>query len=323
MKNISLVIFGIIVACILAESGLRFYFSRHINYDMEMWKYATTLKRPVSDKRVHVHLPNKSELLMGVKVNINSQGIRDHEYTYTKPKGIFRILAIGDSFTLGWGVSEDLTFPKLLEQMFNQNSARKTEVINYGVGNYNTEQELAAFLIDGVKYQPDLILLGIYINDAEPVQNNSQDFFTKHSYFAAFVAQRYFQLRSIFSAKYKYGQYYKLFYQGELWDAYTKVIDDFAIQTKKRNIPMLAVILPDLRDLSRNIFEVENHKVLQRFSDNGVTGVSLFNAFSGIKESTVWVAKDDPHPNVLAHKIIADHLITDIRNILNWSRSEK
>ena len=103
-------------------------------------------------------------------VAINSKGIRDYEYDYEKPEGTFRILVIGDSFTQGWGVELEQAYSKRLEEMLNEgaggsNSGTRFEVINAGVPAYGTCEEWVYLAKEGVKYNPDLVILGYYLND--------------------------------------------------------------------------------------------------------------------------------------------------------------
>jgi len=55
-------------------------------------------------------------------------GFRDCEFRAPR-SGRFRVLAIGDSFTLGWGVDREDSWPKLLEQKLIQ-SGRAVEIAN-------------------------------------------------------------------------------------------------------------------------------------------------------------------------------------------------
>jgi hypothetical protein len=48
--------------------------------------------------------PNVRGRFMGQPLLINSQGLRDYEYTRRKEPGTFRIVGVGDSSLFGWGV---------------------------------------------------------------------------------------------------------------------------------------------------------------------------------------------------------------------------
>jgi lysophospholipase L1-like esterase len=90
---------------------------------------------------------------------INSHGLRDREYPYAKPGGTRRILCLGDSYTCGYGVEVDETFPKVMEGLLNATPASHWEVINAGVGSTGTAQQLAYFEAEGCRYGPDLVVL--------------------------------------------------------------------------------------------------------------------------------------------------------------------
>lgn len=192
--------------------GFRAYFSVVQNYDVEMWKYAVSLKKSVDDPRSHVHIPNSSRRIMGASVSINSKGLRDREYSYEKSEGTFRILVLGDSVTFGFGVEMERTYPKLLEKWLNESGKRNYEVINAGVGNYNTLQELSAYELDLFRYRPDMIVLGFYLNDAEKTQKYVENFLSKRSISYAFIVSAWRKIAAVMNPNLRYGEYYSLLY---------------------------------------------------------------------------------------------------------------
>jgi len=169
--NISLVIIGTIIGLLLCEFGLRLY-------------YFGSLKEPLPE--VHLRQPHKTlgwclrpnktafqqTLDYTVKVSINSKGLRDVEHDYKKEEGVFRIVVLGDSFMEAYQVPLEKSFPRLLEKNLNEISPKKVEVINLGVGGYGTAQEYLYLKQEGVKYNPDLVILAFLgCND---VRNNSR-----------------------------------------------------------------------------------------------------------------------------------------------------
>ena len=104
----------------------------------------------------------------GISVDINSHGLRGSEITYEKPINTFRILNLGDSVAMGWGTREEDTYGRQLEQLLNKqsNGVQHYEVINAGVPGWNLENALAYLQAEGLRYEPDLILLDITtVND--------------------------------------------------------------------------------------------------------------------------------------------------------------
>jgi hypothetical protein len=120
LGTLCVVLLTVLLFCALAEAGLRIFYRRSLDFSMEMWKYAVVLKHPVANPQLSFsHAPNRSAFLMGVPVSINSYGLRDREYSVEKPPNVYRIVMLGDSTTLGWGVPEEQTVAKILERELN------------------------------------------------------------------------------------------------------------------------------------------------------------------------------------------------------------
>jgi len=96
----------------------------------------------------------------------NSLGLREDKEYGKKPPGVYRVLSLGDSFAMGVGVELEDTYVKILERLLESATAGiKFEVINAGVPGYNTVQELTYFQEEGLKLEPDLVLLNFYIGN--------------------------------------------------------------------------------------------------------------------------------------------------------------
>ncbi|MGB8338258.1 MAG: GDSL-type esterase/lipase family protein, partial [Burkholderiales bacterium] len=94
----------------------------------------------------------------------NSQGFRGTtEYNISKPAGIFRVLVLGDSVTLGHGVEDGGTFSAVLGRSLSR--TRPTEVINMGVSGFGTAEELIQLREVGLQYQPDVVVVAYFQND--------------------------------------------------------------------------------------------------------------------------------------------------------------
>ena len=104
-----------------------------------------------------------TEIYEGKVLSTNSRGLRgSREYTYEKPDGVIRIVVIGDSFTFGHEVADDETFSHYLAEMLPG-----IEVLNLGVHGYGHGQMLLYLKEEGVKYDPDVVLLGYIDQDVE------------------------------------------------------------------------------------------------------------------------------------------------------------
>src|SRR5580704_8612042 len=113
--SITLMVLSTLVATGLAEGVLRIKNSSMKNYDIEMWRYAKELKVPSADPLLgHDHVRNASAVLESVPIRINEWGLRGGPVSKAPER---RILFLGGSITLGWGVPEDQTVTARVEQI--------------------------------------------------------------------------------------------------------------------------------------------------------------------------------------------------------------
>ena len=254
---------------------------------------------------------------MGVDFRTNSKGLRDREFSYDRAAEKRRILMLGDSLTVGWGVALQDTFSKRIEQLYAAIGI-DAEVINTGVGNYNTIQEVEYFLTRGYKYQPDVVVLNFFVNDAEPLTpERSPSALMRSCYACVFVAGRSDALMRRFFGKMNWYEYYLALYdegRSKGWLDAKDAIRRLADYCKTNRSALLIASLPELH-------EVENYR-LQRITDlvrqttdqYGVAFIDLLPYLKDHSSSTLWVATPDPHPNALAHQLIAQGLFDALRS---------
>ncbi|MHC4083595.1 MAG: SGNH/GDSL hydrolase family protein [Planctomycetota bacterium] len=108
-----------------------------------------------------------------INIRTNSKGIRaDREIPYKRTDGVKRIVLLGDSFGMGYGVNLEDTFSSQMKK-FLQGSEVNSEIVNLGVPAYGNTEELVVLKEEGLKYQPDLVLLAWHPSDySENVQSN-------------------------------------------------------------------------------------------------------------------------------------------------------
>jgi lysophospholipase L1-like esterase len=113
-----------------------------------------------------VHVPNQSGYLDDGLATINELGLRGRTPAIPKPANTFRILAVGDSTTFGWGVGDDETYTDRLQRQLVQTWAnRQPEVINGGVSSYDLRQTVGWLERLIPMMEPDLVLVGFLWND--------------------------------------------------------------------------------------------------------------------------------------------------------------
>jgi hypothetical protein len=130
---------ALVLCLLLAEAFLRIKNSAMTNYDIEMWRYANELKQKSDDPQIDFDHPrSRNALLRSTEIRLNSRGLRGPEIVPLQ-NDQRRILFLGGSITLGWGVAEKDTVEARLERMLND-SGDAAQVLNGSVGNYNAER---------------------------------------------------------------------------------------------------------------------------------------------------------------------------------------
>jgi len=167
--KVALLLFGVLVALATLEGGLRFQYHllpMAVEKEHRFWQYDPLLGWS--------KIPGAEGPLVAYEyqthVRINSQGLRDDEVPYRKPPEEYRILALGDSFTVALEVEKEQVSTEILEKLLS--TKRVTQVINAGTRGYGSDQEYLFLREEGLKYSPDLVLVAFCVND---VLNNSLD----------------------------------------------------------------------------------------------------------------------------------------------------
>lgn len=141
-------------------------------------------------------------------VRINSHGLRDFERGYAKPPDVLRIALLGNSFCEALQVPLEKTVSAELARRLNKCPAvegKKVEVINFGVANFSTTEELLTLRHRVWKYSPDVVVLtfltitDVLGNSFILKQNPSKPYFTRRD--GALILNDSFRDSRIFRAK--------------------------------------------------------------------------------------------------------------------------
>ncbi len=313
IQNLALFIIPIFLFLVIGEIAIRVYTRAHTMYDMEMSRYGKELKIVSANPLIgHVHKPLSKGHLMNVDVRINSDGLRDKEYPVAR-NGARRIAFLGDSLTFGWGVEQDKTFDNALEGILNK--SEPTEIINFGIGNFNTEQEVNLFLEKGLKYKPDQVVVFYFINDAEETPKPSSLSLLEHSEFISFYWAKTRAFLNNISHKKDYTHYYSNLYLSDS-KGWIKSQEAFLLLKKvcrDNNIKLQVVLLPELHVLRDYPFKKEYASVSNFLEAQQIEHLDLTPFFGEeASPSRLWAAPDDAHPNALAHHMIAEYTLNFI-----------
>ena len=313
-------LFGAIMLTLaVGEVAIRVISSHTLIYNIEMAKYARALKqRDPKGEVSHVHVPSRSARLMGVDVTLNSLGHRSRELSNPKMPGSKRILVLGASATMGWGVSVDRVFTSVVEEKLNRTKPFGPdvtfEIANAGIGNYNVYFQLKLLQNQYPIVKPDLVLVQYAITGAEPLTMGRNNWLLQHSFLADYFFDRFQHLRFAGGNNQDLFTFYSQFYKddSEAWKQTQGYLATIRDTTRKDGVPLVIMIIPDIHDLAadspyRDLYA----KMALAFQKLDILTINTFDEFQkhfGADVSKVWIHSDDPHPNASGHALMADAL---------------
>ena len=248
----------------------------------------------------------------------NSLGFRDYEHALDKTPGVFRILIIGDSITKGVGIPDpNLAFPMVLESELGQRGLR-SEVINFGVEGYNTQQEVETLEDKGLRYKPDLVMLAYCMNDRDwPAHHLYLELLQEESGSGAVDAARLSPLLR-HSALYLFLRYRVLdewLTKRRLADTRIKELFDLVQRDtveeyfgvlaglgRKHGFKVLVAVFPYIDDIDNYKHSDQDQWVQALAARHGFAHYNLLSAFRECARQTgQTIAFDDVHPNNIGH----------------------
>jgi hypothetical protein len=175
-RNLALVALGTLGGVLLAEITLRALVSRE---DLLAAPQSVEprppgaeiplgdLLEPDGNSRLVFRLrPRVEGKFKGVPYRANSIGLRGPETTVRKPRGVVRIVGIGDSVMWGWGIAEaDRYLDRAAAALSSPDVS--VEAVNLAVPGYHTVQEVEVLRTRGLAFAPDVVVVGFTGNALE------------------------------------------------------------------------------------------------------------------------------------------------------------
>ncbi len=300
------VVISTAIALGAGEAVLRIKNSSMQNYDIEMWRYAKELKQRSDDPILgHEHIASKSAVLQSVDIRINKYGLRGGPVA-PPAAGKRRILFLGSSVTLGWGVPEDQTLTERLRKMFAA-QGQEVEVLNAGIGNYNSVRYVERFLTKLSDLKPTDIVVHFFLRDAETLDAGGGNVMLRNSELAAtlwIAMARYFSAESKVSLEHHYRAVYQPNAPGFIeMQAALKKLAEYA---RAHQIRIYFAMTPDVHDLVDYKFGYIHDLMRDIAAKDGYTYVDLLPAMRNLTPNVLWSMPGDPHPNGLGHQRMAE-----------------
>ncbi len=109
----------------------------------------------------------------GLDYHINPLGLRGPLVPLARTADTIRIAFLGDSFTFSEGVRHEHSLPEQVARSLRRDCpGEAVEVINGGVGGFDTRQEVALYRHLLMPYRPDVVVVVMGLNDRSPSSVN-------------------------------------------------------------------------------------------------------------------------------------------------------
>ncbi len=262
-------------------------------------------------------------------VYINSNGERGKLYPINKSENTLRMIFIGDSITFGYGVSLNESYPYIIEDKLNKILTKKVESINLAVYAYNTVQQVETLKEKGLKYNPDIVIVGFYIANPEGnytrlmTEKDSLHIFLdklpqfilkgiKNSELIYIVYDSFSNLKNIF--KKNKDPLIEIYNKSvDNWKTFENSINQLESLSKQYNFKVIFVIHPQLYNFEEHKFKYYHNLIKEEIGNKFVViDMADYYKLYSDKELKV-VIQDNVHPNYLGNKIIAEAIINQIK----------
>lgn len=235
-------------------------------------------------------------------------------------------MVVGDSFTWGAGVHHEDAYPDRLEIRLNGvDRKRRFDVVNFSRPGWNTIKAYRVTKKQLRRLDPDLLIVGYMLNDAEPSDwkermrrrrvklrrepsPGASAWLHQHSLLYRTIWERLENTRQRRAFTAVFFQHYT----GESWERCREGLALFQQYAEDHGIPFVLVIFPvfdSQMDESYPYHEL-HETVLAAAEELGIRAFDLRETYGGVDAQRLAVTPFiDAHPNELAHRLAADAIV--------------
>lgn len=252
----------------------------------------------------------------GRRILINSLGLWDEEHAIPKPRDVYRVVLLTGSIANDRGVAYEDRFHEVLERMLAGAApdGRRVEVINVSCEGYNTQQQVRLLERVGLRYEPDLVLVGYMLTSAT-LQNGAYRRVGNSFFLFRFLPLlKRAATGSVCAA-------FAPFHEGYGFNLVVRgALERLALLRQQHHFRVLVAVLPVLEDFADPRCNALYDRVAAVSRAVGFETVRVVDAFRGepferyLKPDGRW---DVCHPNAAGHRRIADALNTAVRATLS------
>lgn len=272
-----------------------------------------------------------------VLVRLDGHGLRERPEVTTlpKPAGQQRVLCLGDSYTFGWGVPEELGWVRRVEDAL-RTAGRDLRTINCGAAGTTCADEYAAALVHRfAALAPDAVVVGLSLNDLIPSAGLAVHGKPGEQGFGDALRGRPRQGPLDLDPSVDWVGYLLALREDEglaaglygdekpfadMWSQGGPQRDLRAMAEfcRARGLPFLVVLWPFLQGLGpgrQYPFARLHDQVAADCAAAGIALVDLWPLLREVPQEDLWVTPADMHPNPRAHALVAPAIAEALRRI--------
>jgi len=311
ISNCLIFIFTVTVGFGCAELMLRVKNSNQKNYNIEMWRYSKLLKKKSDDPTLgHEHIPNTSARLQGVEIRLNSRGMRSAEPP-ADLLGKQKILFLGSSNTLGWGVPEESIMTSIVQKKLGNSAI----VYNAGIGNYNAVRYVELFQKRLRDIKPDIVVVNYFVNDAEVLPPGGGNFLLRHSELAVILYHAFQTMKNPYKTLDDLVAYYRQIYaansKGRV--AMEEALARLDLLSKKMGFKIIFTMVPDIHLTNPYPFGFVHESMKNISARYNWAYVDFSDALNRDDAKSLWAMPGDPHINALGQELMAKELLVHLK----------
>lgn len=310
IKNFLIILISSIVILVLCELFLR---AKHYiipNYDIEMWKYSKLLKSKSKNPTIgHIHVPNKKAILQKKEIRINNIGQRGKDLDINKLDIYDRkIMFIGSSMLLGWGVEEEKIFTSIIKKKAEIDN-RKWLVMNGGIGNYNTTRYVENYLENWSEIEIDDLIVAYFINDTEILKQQNPNFFEKHTHIGVLIWKFINSQKNLLKNE-NVIDYYKNIYEDDFegFNIAKNELKKLNFHCVIKNIKCRIILIPHVLNIKPYQFKFINEKIINFSKNNDIEYYDLLHDLQKYENTKLMNDYNDRHINAFSHNVIGERL---------------
>ena len=253
-----------------------------------------------------------------------------HDHVWSSPgqSNEIRIAVIGDSFTVGSGVQVDDRYANRLESMLNmKNDLPDVDVDVFAQCGTSTYQQIA-LLEKALKWKPQIVILGICLNDMEDFTNSGElerwrkplmplvppDWISRPLHCSRALTWIYSRMEQMV-AHHNELRYYRRLYKPK-YSGVKRFRDAISVMNEKcqaAHVAFVPVIFPLLSEpfqKGRYPFEYAHESIHHGCDELNIGYLDLLPRFRDASPDRLQVIPEfDPHPNEIAHRMIAESVL--------------